>query len=1313
MADNERKLWQGVKRLAQILLMVSAFLLLILGIGWSIIRADHTYVVEKIKQAALEEWNAEIHLEGYRLQWVKPYSLLRLQLRGLRLAAADHSTYPLLVVNHAVSEFNPWDMLTGDLQASSLLIDSLWIHLYKDSLQNSNYRFSDREKVSRKAGNLDIDLKSFPAVTVNYLDFHHQDEHRDKWQQVQFSQLQMQTLPDDQGRWALLLNSHCHFDGLVFKKSAGGFLMNTDARLALEMTLTDRGRTLQLRNTTLSVGRDEFSLQGQFQWADTNRLVLQIGTTGSLMPDVLPLLSDKVNSALCDIQVDQPIRAHFTLTEAIIPGRKEAIEVAFSTDEAQVQYKGVNMSSVTVVGSYSNDCDGDGVGEEATSCITFQQLDGDIFSVLPARLQGVITNMVDPRVNASGRLELELPRLNTLLTAKDKFTFTTGSAIVNFRYDGELENVLDAPFDEQNIRAQGDAVFDNVTIATGRPDLLLPSLSGHISFNEEQTSLDDICLEWKGANMQISGQLRNLPEFVFYDDQTLLSDLRLHIDRLNLNHLNDTFSAKENVKKRQPASDSSLENLSRKLANNLNGRVLLEIDKLTYDTLFLADLSAELRLFSLRRPEFADSSLIRLEQIQGSFMGHTPVYADLTVSREASPVASLQIDIPSAMRLAGFVLQQGVRITAGQADLSLSARLPLRSLSRSGSWQSDLHLQGLAQFQKVDLVASALARPIRRMSGPLVFDHNSLRFDDLQFQYNGSPFTLGGQIHYRPLSQQDGAAKATLDLRLHGSHLDLRKKKSGTEQPVRFSPPDVFRALDTVFQVATGELHFELDSLIADEQTISPVSVHAQLLPDKHRPEQHQLQIDSFSLGFGGPDHIRGKAVFSNPEKPIVDARVAAHLQFHRLGQLLPSDYVEMKDGYLTMDLEYRSPLYDTLNARDYLLNADIDGRADLTNGEIFYNYRDFTFTDIDGQFRFDQRALYIRDLDLKINGNRLIARGQSTDFFPFFILPDRRAHILLRVESPHFDFGKFTAPHALGKDQLTAGRKKTTAATPGDTAQTTLRQTAGYIDQLLDRGSLEMSTYLDAVVYEEFIAHEVDGRVSLAPDTVQLHKLRMDVANGTFTIAGLISNIIYHEPRMEVAIEMDKNDVREIFRQFNDFGQNDLSYDNVNGRISADLTFRADINSNYDILPETMHGDMNVELAGGELIDLDVFQKASGFLLRNRGLDHIFLDTLNFFAHIRGSDLYVDDFYLHSSSFDFGAMGIYSLGEDKKTRVLFSIPIRNLFRRHIPHAEMQQGDSERKGINILIDARYKKDRMRFRWKPFPCGLKKYRLPEQ
>ncbi len=1301
------------RRMARLLLWSLLLLLLLSVIAWYSFRSDNAFVIRKVEEMVQEKWNARLILEGYQLSWAQPFPLLKLQLNGLNMAKAAAPQRPVLRFNQAVSSIHPWHLLTGRFQPQPLQFDSVWVHIHKDSLNRSNLTFNtNRQSASTpkptKAGK--SRLAQLPELQANFLDFHYQDDHRNKAHRARLSELLIRPQKKSQQAWAMRLTGNSHFEGLTFKQKDGPFLQNTVGDIDLQLSRSLDGQSFHLFPSTLKVAKDVYHLQGQLMRADTNHMHLEIRHEGVKMKDVKPLLSRKIQEILKDIKIDQPLHSSFTLDRLMVPGVKAAIRVDFETANTGIQLKSTRMARAKLRGYFSNDCDGDGIGHSSSSCVVVHQLDGDIFGIIPARLKGQITRLKNPQLEATGQVDVHLTQLNSMLAPRGKATFIDGHALVDFTYAGRLVDIIEAPFDERYTQLNGQATFEQVQLELDKRQKPFPALSGQLSFNEHRTLLKELKLRWLGSNLRLTGRLSNLPEFIFYDDESFKSDLLVHFDRLDMNQFidkNDPSARKPSTNQQADQSKKieRLEKILRRVATNINGEIRVRIDELFYDTLFAHEVSTTFRFFSPLRAEFADSSIIRMQQLRAQFMGKTPVQASLEVTQDSVPDLLLDLRLPTIVPVADIWLPSSVQLVGGSASLEVSTALPLRSLLEKERLLSDFRYRGNVQFDQLEAEAQQFSWPLKKIEGPLFFDNHQLRFDSLRFQYEGAPFLLNGTVDEYAFFKKGHTPKARVAFQLKGSYLNLRprggeEKEENAEGNSR-SPARLFRSLDTVFQHATGKIELRLDSIATAGETIQPFYAQLRLIPERLATEKYQLVIDSFRFGFGGRDLIRGRSRIFDWEKPKIEASLQAQLSLRQLGKLLPSEYLEMQGGYMNLKLKYLSRLHETLNARNYLLNASMNGLVELVKGKLYYNYRGFQFDNIFGHFSFDENQLLIRDLDLEINGNRLFAHGHSSEFLPFFILPDRRAHIEMSMASPRFDFGAFTAPHGLGKDTVEMA----------DTEPSGFNM--GYIDRLLDKGSMNMDVDFKELIYNKFKASQLTGNISLQPDTVQLSGVKMNLAKGHFAIDGSITDVVRHRPKMQVAFQLTENDVSDIFEQFEDFGQNHLKCQNIEGFTSADISFSADINSNYSIIPETMYGDMRVKLAGVQLIELDALRKITGFLSRKRQLNHIYIDTLETLSHIRGTDLYFQKFILHSSSFDFGVEGVYSMGANKRTRLLFSVPLSNLFRRHLTLAEMAEGAARRKGLKVHIEARHKKDRLRFRLKLPMLGRKKYRLEER
>ena len=1296
------------KRLARILLVLFLLICILAAVGWYTFKTDHPFIIDKIEETAKEKWGIAVELEGYNLEWTSFLSRLELQVQDLQLATIDKNLPPLLKINQVTSELDLWDLKSKDFHSTNIKLDSIWIHIYNDSTEVNNLPALSHNANSEKSKEKSLDelktkIKGFPSAEINYLDFHNEKVALGTWQKFQLSQVEVQSEILQNGDVATHLLSECHFDGLVFNEAAGGYLMDTPGKLDVNVNFLDAGKRIAIKNTALIVDESTYELEVDLNTADDKEFELVIKNAGVTMDKVMPLLSKKINYTLRNIEVDQPIQARFSMAKKMSSNTPAVIKVDFASKDSRLVIHEGNMTSATFAGQFSNDCDNDGIATPSKGCLTIQQVEGDLLGLIPVKLKGEITNLKRPRVNVLGELDIDMVRLNPLLAAQKKLTFKDGNATFAFHFSGGLKELLDSPFDNLDNQLDGKASFDNIRLEQTDENNPWPSLSGRMHFTKELSSLDDIFLNWMGSNIHISGQVGNLPEYLLYHTHALNSDLKIRFDVIDL-------SQKQKPSGVTPSTENKLtaekfETLFQTIATNVNGKIDIQADSVVFDDKYLTDYSSSFQLWTPRRTEFIDSSMIKINRMTAKFMGHTDLTLDMGLSRDTITDLWLDLKVPQIAQTTNTFLPDNMKIKDGNGSIALFADVPLRSLFNKEQLFSDIEFEGLIDLDGLELELDEAEPTVKKIHGPINLNNDQISFDSIQFDYLDSPFVFSGKVDDYFFLKDGNPNKAKMDLKLRGDHFDVQNLAG---QKVSTTPAQMFRSLDTIFQLAIGNVDLLIDSIITKDDVINPFLLQASLIPSEQNPMQHQLVVDSLNFGFGPENNVVGNALIANPDHPTIDAHFLAQLNFDQFERILSSEFLEFNKGHFRMDLDYHSSLLDSINTENYFLNAKLDGAIQIVDAEIFYNYRHFEFADINADLKFDQKALSIQNLDMLVNGNRFISSGKSEDFFPFFILPNRKAHIELDVASPYFDLGSFTTPHEIEQ------KKEALPFITADSTESVLSNTGNILDDLLQKGSLEMSTDIKVLALEKFKLNDILGTISLQPDSVHLHNLTMDFAKGNIALDGVLSGVVLHNPIVELDVKIEENDMPEMLRQFENFGLDNFGSQNLKGRASANVQFKADIDSKYSIKPESMTGNVHLRLIEGELIKVKALEDLSGFLFRNRKLDHIQFDTLDALVKVRGNDMYLGKTGLHSSSFDFEVEGIYNLTSFDSTQVLLTIPFSNLYRRHITLQAMRNGHSRRKGLPILIEGRPNKKRLRFRLKIFNSKKRKesYRLPE-
>jgi len=269
---------------------LALLLLLFLLLFWLIIRKDNPYVLNKIKSHAAEQWSADLKLKGYELKLRSPFPKLELQLNELQFGVADSTSRPLFKTNTAFVKFDPWDLYKDRQLENYVELDSTWVLIHHDSLDNSNLHFSDRQNSEQKQP-VDFKMANLINIKANYIDFRNQNDFRSVWQAFQLSQANI--LPGFNSREELTfeLKSDVHFDGLLFKPNDGAFLKNTTGRLQANLGWNKKEGLIRLDDSHLKTTQDSFQISGLISQGTIDTIRLDIIDDDILLAELLPKLS--------------------------------------------------------------------------------------------------------------------------------------------------------------------------------------------------------------------------------------------------------------------------------------------------------------------------------------------------------------------------------------------------------------------------------------------------------------------------------------------------------------------------------------------------------------------------------------------------------------------------------------------------------------------------------------------------------------------------------------------------------------------------------------------------------------------------------------------------------------------------------------------------------------------------------------------------------------------------------------------------------------------------------------------------------------
>ncbi|MCY7349069.1 MAG: AsmA family protein [Cytophagaceae bacterium] len=396
---------------------------------------------------------------------------------------------------------------------------------------------------------------------------------------------------------------------------------------------------------------------------------------------------------------------------------------------------------------------------------------------------------------------------------------------------------------------------------------------------------------------------------------------------------------------------------------------------------------------------------------------------------------------------------------------------------------------------------------------------------------------------------------------------------------------------------------------------------------------------------------------------------LAVNTDLLRLNPLLDDARYRFGGGKLRAQVRYRGDFSQTFNGKTGSLHGLFSGSLFLQNGSFMYTPRRVHLTNVHGQLTFNQSDLFVKNLTVTANQSPMTIQATLRQLVPF--LNGKRATLeaQARVTSPRLNLNQFSF--------------QTVKSTAKTSPNRTRRQLAATIDRVIDDLKLDLQLSAESFHYRNLTARQLRANLLVTKKLLHLRNVSMGAFGGQFGLTGRLDYLDQSPSRLNVRCQVSGADVREIFRTFENFGQTSLTDRQINGTWSSNGTFRANLTSEYRIVPASMAGDLNIQLRDGELINFEPLKRVQKFIFKNRDFNNVRFATITNRFRLRGVDIDVDQMEVESSVLTLFLKGVYSFQD--RTNLRIQVPLSNLRKRGADYQLTQHDPS--KGANIYLSA--------------------------
>ena len=204
----------------------------------------------------------------------------------------------------------------------------------------------------------------------------------------------------------------------------------------------------------------------------------------------------------------------------------------------------------------------------------------------------------------------------------------------------------------------------------------------------------------------------------------------------------------------------------------------------------------------------------------------------------------------------------------------------------------------------------------------------------------------------------------------------------------------------------------------------------------------------------------------------------------------------------------------------------------------------------------------------------------------------------------------------------------------PGDRTENTKAPLTIPADVMLD-----IDFRVDTLSYKLFKARNINGNLSVRPGMLNFRSLSMDSQEGKVSGNGLV---VQNPDKSFVgrgSFVVSGVDVKQSFSTFNNFGQDFIKAENLEGLLSGNITLVLPVDSLLNPNIHTMAAEGRFSISNGALVNFDPVKALSSFIELSE-LQNIRFDKLENDFFIRDNVFFLPQMEIRSSAADLSVNG-------------------------------------------------------------------------
>jgi hypothetical protein len=402
---------------------------------------------------------------------------------------------------------------------------------------------------------------------------------------------------------------------------------------------------------------------------------------------------------------------------------------------------------------------------------------------------------------------------------------------------------------------------------------------------------------------------------------------------------------------------------------------------------------------------------------------------------------------------------------------------------------------------------------------------------------------------------------------------------------------------------------------VPTKTTLSDMSFTGTFVKEKFGLEKLELKDVK---AHQGSNYVNGDFSLSNFASPYLKLNAKGNYNLTDFFALVPVDTLSNAKGLVDFEVEGNINLNDTRAKQ--IGTSTMKGKIDVKDVELAFK-NGHTLQVPGGQILVENENLETRNLVVIHGRSSLEVSGKATNFLNYVLKPAQPLVVDLDVKSRFIDADDFILP---------AGPANAGKAGGGEQENPF---------NLQDNIAASLKMDVTAVDFRNFKAKNLQGILEIKNKKLMAKNFSFEAFGGDITLTGVADASKNNRIDITGSTNLVDVNIRQMFTQLNNFGQNVIEANNLNGKATTQVDFSASWNGKLVCDLKSVQASADLGITNGELIDYKLLEVLAEYV-DLKELKHVKFATLQTHVDIKNQTVFVSKTAVKNSALDIEVSG-------------------------------------------------------------------------